>query len=122
VPLGTQGNLLGITGGEGTGKSNYVGSLIAGAIRKSDNVDTLETTIYPNNANKAVLLYDTEQSEVQLYKNYIQYFTPWETDYNAGLFQSLLPDQHITQGANASDYPKHGQILLSIWRYPFGRD
>ncbi|KAA6314344.1 DNA primase, partial [termite gut metagenome] len=32
VPLGTQGNLLGITGGEGTGKSNYVGSLIAGTI------------------------------------------------------------------------------------------
>ena len=24
VPLGTQGNLFGITGGEGTGKSNYV--------------------------------------------------------------------------------------------------
>ncbi|KAA6323995.1 hypothetical protein EZS27_026620, partial [termite gut metagenome] len=36
VPLGTQGNLFGITGGEGTGKSNYVGSLIAGAIRTAD--------------------------------------------------------------------------------------
>ena len=33
VPLGTQGNLLCITGGEGTGKSNYVAALIAGAIR-----------------------------------------------------------------------------------------
>ncbi|MDR0421084.1 MAG: toprim domain-containing protein, partial [Prevotellaceae bacterium] len=33
VPLGTQGNLLGITGGEGTGKSNYVGALIAGTVR-----------------------------------------------------------------------------------------
>jgi len=32
VPLGTQGNLLGITGGEETGKSNFVGSLIAGSI------------------------------------------------------------------------------------------
>jgi hypothetical protein len=28
VPLGTQGNVLGITGGEGTGKSNFVGSLM----------------------------------------------------------------------------------------------
>jgi hypothetical protein len=69
VPLGTQGNLLGITGGEGTGKSNYVGSLIAGTIREKENIDTLGTSVERNSANKAVLLYDTEQSEVQLYKN-----------------------------------------------------
>jgi hypothetical protein len=69
VPLGTQGNLLGITGGEGTGKSNYAGSLIAGTIRQSDSIDTLGTTVLRNSDHKAVLLYDTEQSEVQLYKN-----------------------------------------------------
>jgi len=70
VPLGTQGNLFGITGGEGTGKSNYVGSLIAGAIRKADVlIDTLGTTVNTDGGNKAVLLYDTEQSETQLYKN-----------------------------------------------------
>ena len=69
VPIGTQGNLLGITGGEGTGKSNYVGSLIAGIIRELDVIDTLGTSILANTENKAVLLYDTEQSEVQLYKN-----------------------------------------------------
>ena len=70
VPLGTQGNLFGITGGEGTGKSNYVGSLIAGTIRNANfSIDTLGATILPNTASKAVLLYDTEQSEVQLYKN-----------------------------------------------------
>jgi hypothetical protein len=70
VPLGTQGNLLGVTGGEGTGKSNYVGALIAGAVRNANfSIDTLGTAILPNIANKAVLLYDTEQSEVQLYKN-----------------------------------------------------
>jgi hypothetical protein len=69
VPLGTQGNLFGITGGEGTGKSNFVGSLIAGAIRLTDKIDTLGTDVQPNNENKAVLLYDTEQSEIQLYKN-----------------------------------------------------
>ena len=69
VPLGTQGNLLGITGGEGTGKSNYAGNLIAGTIRQSEKVDTLGTSIQQNRENKAVLLYDTEQSEVQLYKN-----------------------------------------------------
>jgi archaellum biogenesis ATPase FlaH len=69
VPLGTQGNLLGITGGEGTGKSNYVGSLIAGTIRETDKIDTLGTTVQQNRENKAVLLYDTEQSDSQLYKN-----------------------------------------------------
>jgi hypothetical protein len=66
---GTQGNLLGITGGEGTGNSNYAGSLIAGTIRQSDHIDTLGTNIQQNRENKAVLLYDTEQSETQLYKN-----------------------------------------------------
>ena len=70
VPLGTEGNLLCITGGEGTGKSNYVGSIIAGAIKdEKSKVDTLGTDIQSNTKNKAVLLYDTEQSEVQLYKN-----------------------------------------------------
>jgi len=70
VPLGTQGNLLCITGGEGTGKSNYVAAIIAGAIRKqSSNIDLLGLTIDENSKEKAVLFYDTEQSEVQLYKN-----------------------------------------------------
>ena len=69
VPLGTQGNLFGITGGEGTGKSNFAGSLIAGAIRQTDRIDTLGTDIRQNKESKAILLYDTEQSEIQLYKN-----------------------------------------------------
>jgi hypothetical protein len=70
VPLGTQGNLLCITGGEGTGKSNYVASVISGAIRQQgSDIDTLGITIGENLQQKAVLFYDTEQSEVQLYKN-----------------------------------------------------
>jgi len=70
VPLGTQGNILCITGGEGTGKSNYVASLVAGAIRTAGaTIDTLGMNVVENRAQKAVLLYDTEQSEVQLYKN-----------------------------------------------------
>lgn len=71
VPLGTQGNLLCITGGEGTGKSNYVAALIAGAVKpeKKGTIDTLGISIERNPKGKAVLFYDTEQSEVQLYKN-----------------------------------------------------
>jgi len=70
VPLGTQGNILCITGGEGTGKSNYVAALIAGSIVKDNRtIDTLGMNVRNNSDSKAVLLYDTEQSEVQLFKN-----------------------------------------------------
>lgn len=70
VPLGTQGNILCITGGEGTGKSNYVAALIAGSIRPDNiHIDTLGINVHENPKHKAVLLYDTEQSEVQLFKN-----------------------------------------------------
>ena len=70
VPLGTQGNLLCITGGEGTGKSNYVAALIAGTIgNNTTDIDTLGLTVEENTSGKAVLFYDTEQSETQLYKN-----------------------------------------------------
>ncbi len=70
VPLGTQGNILCITGGEGTGKSNYVAALIAGSIIKDKQpIDTLGVSVQDNSDGKAVLLYDTEQSEVQLFKN-----------------------------------------------------
>lgn len=70
VPLGTQGNILCITGGEGTGKSNYVAALVAGSIKPENvRIDTLGIHVYENSQNKAILLYDTEQSEVQLFKN-----------------------------------------------------
>lgn len=72
VPLGTQGNILCITGGEGTGKSNYVAALVAGSIINNNNnntIDTLGMNVRNNSKNNAVLLYDTEQSEVQLFKN-----------------------------------------------------
>lgn len=70
VPLGTQGNLCCITGGEGTGKSNYVAALVAGSIRPANvQIDTLGINVSENTKHKAVLLYDTEQSEVQLFKN-----------------------------------------------------
>lgn len=70
VPLGTQGNLLCITGGEGTGKSNYMAALIAGAICLDGvEIDTLGVSVSENNTDKAVLFYDTEQSVEQLYKN-----------------------------------------------------
>lgn len=71
VPIGTQDNLLCITGGEGTGKSHYVSSVVSGAIRydRLPSEETLGIDISPNPHGKAVIHYDTEQSEAQLYKN-----------------------------------------------------
>lgn len=70
VPLGTQGNILCITGGEGCGKSNYIAAMIAGAIRPpGQEIDTLGITVHENGKSRAILYYDTEQSFEQLYKN-----------------------------------------------------
>ena len=71
VPLGTQDNLFCITGGEGTGKSNYVGTILAGTLgeKRLPIEKTLGLEITANPKGLAVLLYDTEQSEAQLHKN-----------------------------------------------------
>ena len=71
VPLGTQDNLFCITGGEGTGKSNYVGAILAGALgeERLPIERTLGLEITANPKGLAVLHYDTEQSEAQLHKN-----------------------------------------------------
>jgi len=88
VTIGSAGNLLGITGGEGTGKTNFLGALIAcamvtthflkpnkesitleGGIVIEGDIDTLGVYVKPNTNGKAILYYDTEQSEDQLYNN-----------------------------------------------------
>lgn len=71
VPLATTGNLFCITGSEGTGKSHFASAIVAGALQDTDSIgiDTLGLNISHNKQEKAVLLYDTEQSESQLYKN-----------------------------------------------------
>ena len=71
VPLGTQDNLFCITGGEGTGKSNYIGAILAGTLGTEwlPSERTLGLEITPNPNGLAVLHYDTEQSEAQLHKN-----------------------------------------------------
>ena len=71
VPLGTQDNLFCITGGEGTGKSNYVGAILAGTLGEEQLAieKTLGLEITANPKGLAVLHYDTEQSEAQLHKN-----------------------------------------------------
>ena len=71
VPLGTQDNLFCITGGEGMGKSNYVGTILAGTLgeKRLPIEKTLGLEITANPKGLAVLHYDTEQSEAQLHKN-----------------------------------------------------
>lgn len=71
VPLGTQDNLFCITGGEGTGKSNYISAILSGTLLSEhlDATETLGLEITANPKGLAVLHYDTEQSEAQLHKN-----------------------------------------------------
>jgi energy-coupling factor transporter ATP-binding protein EcfA2 len=70
VTIGTPGNLVCVAGAEGSGKTNYLGGILSGAIKEEGaHIDTLGTFIKQNEDEKAVLLYDTEQSEYQLYKN-----------------------------------------------------
>ena len=70
VTIGSPGNLLCVAGSEGSGKTNYLGGILSGAIKPDGiSIDTLGTAVQENTEQKAVLLYDTEQSEYQLYKN-----------------------------------------------------
>ena len=71
VPLGTQDNLFCITGGEGTGKSNYISGILSGTLgsERLQAEQTLGLEITANPKGLAVLHYDTEQSEAQLHKN-----------------------------------------------------
>jgi hypothetical protein len=70
VTIGTPGNIVCVAGSEGSGKTNYLGGILSGAIKPGEiEIDTLGTTIKENIEQRAVLLYDTEQSEFQLYKN-----------------------------------------------------
>jgi hypothetical protein len=69
--IGSTGNIMALTGPEGSGKSNYLGGLLAGTLATTTPpaFDTLGTQICPNHNGRAVLLYDTEQSEAQLFQN-----------------------------------------------------
>ena len=71
VPLGTQDNLFCITGGEGTGKSNYISGILSGTLgsERLQAEQTFGLEITANPKGLAVLHYDTEQSEAQLHKN-----------------------------------------------------
>jgi hypothetical protein len=70
VTIGSPGNIVCVTGSEGSGKTNYLGGIISGAIRPNGiQIDTLGATVRENLKESAVLLFDTEQSEYQLYKN-----------------------------------------------------
>lgn len=70
VPLAVCDNLFCITGGEGTGKSNYISAIVAGTlVTQPTELDLLGLSVSPNSRGQAVLHYDTEQSEYQLYRN-----------------------------------------------------
>ncbi len=69
-PMAAAGSLVCITGGTGTGKSNYAAAMLAGTLNTVlDDIDTLGVRALPNAEQKAVLLFDTEQSGYQSFEN-----------------------------------------------------
>ena len=69
--LPSKGDIIFITGGEGTGKSNYISGILSGTLgsERLQAEQTLGLEITANPKGLAVLHYDTEQSEAQLHKN-----------------------------------------------------
>ncbi len=110
VPLGSEENILCITGGEGTGKSNYTAALVAGAIQeKETDADLLGVRVEPNRKGRAVLLYDTEQSEQQLYKNTGRMLRrAGRTGEDAVLPARVLPDGNVTERATDGYHAEYG--------------
>lgn len=122
VPLGTYDNLLCITGGEGTGKSNFVSALIAGTLADdTQNIDTLGFEVSPNYSDKAVLHYDTEQSEFQLFKNLSKTIKriglPAPPDfYHTFYLAPMSRKERISMIRDSMDlyYHRHGGIHLVV--------
>jgi len=49
VPIGTEGNIMAITGSEGSGKSNYLGAILAGTmLDEFEDIDLLGAEVVPN--------------------------------------------------------------------------
>lgn len=122
VPLGTYDNILCITGGEGTGKSNFVSALIAGTLATDFmDIDTLGFEVCANYSDKAVLHYDTEQSEFQLFKNMsktlkrINISAP-PAFYHTFYLASMSRKERINMIRDSMDlyYHKHGGIHLVV--------
>lgn len=68
--MAAAGGVVCITGGSGTGKSNYAGAILSGTLNTVlGEIDTLGVQVAPNVEQKAVLLFDTEQSGYQSYEN-----------------------------------------------------
>ncbi|MDE7026275.1 MAG: toprim domain-containing protein [Paramuribaculum sp.] len=125
VPLGTYDNIMCVTGSAGTGKSNYVSALIAGALVTNPDVhkiDTLGYDVAPNIDRKAVILFDTEQSERQLYKNSIRILqragidSPPDFFYPLHLTAKTRKDrlEFIKDVFDALHFEKHGIHLVVI--------
>ncbi|WP_455673992.1 AAA family ATPase [Phocaeicola sp.] len=69
--MAAAGGLVCITGGSGTGKSNYAAAILAGMLNtvQEEGVDTLGVQVSPDTERKAILLFDTEQAKHQSYEN-----------------------------------------------------
>ncbi len=126
VTIGSPGNLLGITGNEGSGKSNFLGGMLAGALAKpAQVVDSLGTRVLPNHSGKSVLYFDTEQSEDQLYRNLnivlqrCELASPPEW-FKAYCLTNLSRRERLQVILQSVDNRNGEPFSSSVWRCSFG--
>ncbi len=99
VVIASPTNTVCITKSEGSGKSNYISALIAGTLNCTDTIESLGTCIAANVAGKALLVYDTEQTEDQLYRNLRNVLKRAKIDTpQSGLKRLVLPILHEKRG------------------------
>ncbi len=100
VPIGIYDNLLCVSGAEGTGKSNFAAALLAGALvceKPQTEVDSLGFSVLPNYKRKAVIHFDTEQSENHQHKNMQRALRRAGIDKRPDFFYSLKLMMHSRQ-------------------------
>lgn len=124
VPIASCDNLTCITGGEGTGKSNFVSSLLAGSLLTEppeQAKDFLGFDIAPNVDGKAVIHFDTEQTEQQLYKNTMMMMKraglSQLPDFYHSLFLTTLDREQrlqLIRDSMSLYYQKHGGVYMVV--------
>lgn len=101
-PVGVSGDLCCISGTEASGKSNFATALVAGTLCDLDEIITLGVKVRPNTDRKAVLLFDTEQSQYMLYKNLMRCLNRAGEDDFPSYFHAL----------NLRTFPRAGRMKM----------
>jgi hypothetical protein len=121
VTIGSPGNLVCIAGSEGSGKTNYLGGILSGAIRPGGiEIDTLGATVRENirGSRGAAVRHGTvgvpalQKPDLHTEKEF--------AGAAARLVQGILAGEHLAERAHEPDTGVYGQALLRTRGHPPG--